>query len=154
MKRFKFRLQRILDLRVAHEQSLQSELAVYLHRCQTEEERLSGLIQQLRYAKLDLIRLQSVGAQGIELQECAVYIAALEEQVARQRAVVSNAHAAVEAKRAELVEASRERKALDRLREVKQERHRAEETRREQAAANEVAAARFTRGRIGLSPST
>ncbi len=154
MKRFKFRLQRLLNIRLAHEESLQSELAIYLQRCQTEEERLAGLIQQLRYARLDLIRLQSAGAQGIHLQECAAYIAALEEQVARQKTIVSNVGAAAEAKRAELIEASRKRKMLDRLREVKQDRHRAEAGRREQVAANEVAAAQFVRGRAGLSPST
>ena len=154
MKRFKFRLQRLLDIRVAHEESLQSELAVYLQRCRTEQERLEGLLQQQRYARLDLVRLQSAGAQGIEIQECAVYIAALEEQIARQKTVVSNAQAAVEAKRAELVEASRKRRTVERLREVKQDRYRAEGMRREQVAADDAAVVQFVRTRTGLSPTT
>ena len=151
MKRFRFRLQRLLDLRATREDSLQVELARCVQRCHTESERLDGLMEQRRYGILDLMGMETNGAEGIQVQECAAYIAALEDQIERQKALVAAVEAALEAKRAELLEASRDRKVLDRLREVKRDRHCAEINRKEQAAENEIAVTQFARGRRGLS---
>lgn len=150
MKRFRFRLQRLLHLRAAREENLQAELATCLRRCLAENQRLDVLMEQRRYFILDLMGMQNAGAQGIEVQECALYIAALEQQIERQKALLAAARSALEAKRAELLEASRDRKVLDRLREVGQDRHRAEMDRKEQAAENEIAVQRFARA---LRPS-
>ena len=150
MKRFQFRLQRLLDLRSAREESLQAEFAACARRCHTESERLDGLLEQRRYAILDLMGMQTTGAEGINVQECAAYIAALEHQIGRQRAILAEAQAVLDTRRAALLEASRDRKVLDRLRDVRRDRHKAQVGRAEQAAENEIAVIRFTRA---LNPS-
>lgn len=151
MKRFRFRLQRVLDLRAAREESLQAELAVSTRRYHAENERLAGFMEQRRYAILDRMGMENVGTEGIQIQECAAYIAVLEGQIERQKTILADARAVLEAKRAELLEASRDRKVLDRLRAVKRDRHRAEVGRREQRAENEVAIMQFARGQAGSS---
>jgi flagellar FliJ protein len=151
MKRFAFRLQRLLDLRRVREDALKTQVAACLRRLQAETRRLDDLVQQRRYAVLELVGMQNAGAEGIHIQQCAAYAAALQEQVERQKGLVAVARQALDAKRTELLEASRDRKALERLRETKATRHRAKVARDERVAENEVAITQFIRA---LNPST
>ena len=146
MKRFRFRLETLRRLRVGREKLLRREYAEALAWLRAEDEILGRYkleeangIEELRDAlsgscKPRLLRL---------LEE---YISGKAIDIEFQTERVEKARRAVDRKMEELVEASRDRKVVDRMRQRELDDHTYESNREEQRFLDEVAGAGFIMG--------
>lgn len=144
----KFRLEPVLRLRRHREESRKRELA---EAVAVEMQRKEGVMRLARMRdeqKQTLRQAQQVGLLDMEavIQE-RQYVGLLDREIGLGLGVVAGAERETAARRARMVEAMKERKAL----EVLQERSRSAERRREAAveaaALDEVAAVQFERAR-------
>jgi len=124
MRRFSFRLQRVLDVKRIHEDRVKTELAALEARRRAEAGRLADM-QRQRCGAQDTLRQRLMADWAPDdISRTYRYLELLDGQIAEQDMVLRAAERRKESKREELIAASKERKTLERLREVEQERHR------------------------------
>jgi len=135
---FRFRLEPVLRVRKWTEEKLQQELA----RCQMAWKAalacLGALKEQKSRYRAELQDRQGRGITAAEMNLYRAYLERLGTEILHQQDRVRELEWATEAKRLELVEASRKKKVLERLKEKKQEAHAYEETRQETRILDEV----------------
>ncbi|MEX2219892.1 MAG: flagellar export protein FliJ [Phycisphaerales bacterium] len=144
MARFRFRLQAVLDHREAVEQERQRAVA----EVERERVRLEGVIREchrrITVEKGEQRRGLLAGDLGAARRQAS---AGARYSTEAQRAAIelAGAYARLERARAALLEAAKARKAVELLRERHLEQWRAEESRRENAAADELSVMRAGR---------
>lgn len=141
-----FRLQQLLNLR----RQTEEQKAITLATVEAEQQHsLSGLQQLLAQEAAQLASMADARRTGaldpVNAEATGLYLQHLEEAIARQREHVAAVTARVEASRSELVEATREKRLLERLEERHDETVAAETSRLENAQTDEVAAQRHRR---------
>ncbi len=140
MRRFVFSLQKVLDYRQRLEEQAIRHFAEAQRRLQAEQLLLAQLIQTRQDCLMRSERRHRLPIPMLEVEQ--TYLSALEERIEQQVQRVAEAEEALEARRQELVEAQRERKALERLREKHYEQWRQELLRSEQKALDDLATVR------------
>jgi flagellar protein FliJ len=144
---FKFRLQRVLELREKAEQAKAREFA-------TAED----MAEAARIARDDLARVQQDTRSKIaaaheasprvgHLHQLGMVINSLEERLAHAGEAVVNAESVAADARGALELAARDRRVLDRLKEKHVDAWRSEESMRDRQQMDEIALARFARAR-------
>ncbi|MCR4402726.1 MAG: flagellar export protein FliJ [Firmicutes bacterium] len=145
MKRFRFRLEKLLEVRRLRENALQQDLA----RAQEALRREKGVLETLgaaRGATLEALRANVCGT--LNVQDIAAYyryLGFLAHRIEEQRAVVERAAREEAAKRDALIAARRRRKVVEKLRERAYARYREGILREEQAFLDEVGSMRYAR---------
>lgn len=136
---FKFRLERVRALRQRAEQRASEELAVSLAHQRRGEDELRAAAQRVAEARES--RRTTAQASGADLLLMQAYIE--RTQRAQQAAALDlgRREAEVDARRAALVKAAREHRALTRLEERRREEHALRNARIEGAAMDELALA-------------
>lgn len=142
MKRFAFRLERVLELRQAAEKERARELAQAL----TEEEAGREALRQGE-ARLAVARAQLKGAGGARpaagtLRNLELSVAALSRQADELQATHAQCLERVAAERHQYEQARRDRRVLERLREQRREAWADEYQRWEQGISDEAALGR------------
>ena len=142
---FKFRLQRVLDLRARKERDAATALV-------SAEETADGARQE--HARLELARQELAARQSPrpaaatlsvgELRNLGFLLERLDERVAVAQTAAAAAEAAVEERRGELQHAFRDRRTLDRLKERHLEGYRSAEAAADRQLMDEIALTRFT----------
>jgi len=123
MKRFQFRLQTVLDLKEKREESVQLELAVLETERRAEADCLEALNGRQAEGK-EYLRSRLRGTWAAEeVSQTYAYLDGLAGQIKRQKETLRLATERVARKREELLEATKERKALERLRDIARENH-------------------------------
>ena len=139
MKKFQFRLQAALTLRQRREEQLAVELAQARNRLLREK----GQMERLASDREDLLRQSLAGRTGrVDAEELCFrerLFTVMEEQIAEQRHLVIAVEREVESKLQERVEAKKETRALEQLREQSLRAHRLEAQREEQTFLDELA---------------
>ncbi|HEX6925013.1 MAG TPA: flagellar export protein FliJ [Longimicrobiaceae bacterium] len=149
---FRFRLQRVLDLRVQSEQ----EAATRLAEARSEEEA----------ARQERLRLEAARIEGMEkaaaasslsptigqLQNLRFLVDRLTQEIAATEDEIAAAEADVREKLEAYSTAFRERQMIDKLREKALDAHRDEETNADRKLMDSVAIARFVRTRATRAP--
>ena len=147
---FKFRLQRVLDLRARTEREAARALAV----AQDVADRARSAADALAAARADLAA-EARGARGGAavgaLRTAGFLLDRMDERVAAAGAAVSAAEGVVGAREAGLRAAFRDRRTLDRLRERHQDAWRAGAAAADRQLMDEIALSRFAQG---AAPST
>ena len=142
MKRFIFRLQKVMELRKWRERFSQQKLSKAQHDRETArkelQESLTDVSNQHENQKQ---RINSGIKAGDALAEARYTQRLLKEAALREREV-EHCELAVEEHRDDLVEKSRERKILEKLRERQLNEHSVEAGRREQKSMDDDAARR------------
>ena len=145
MKRFRFKLQVLLDQRKAREEQLQIELA----RVMRDEAREAALLHKLRRdlesACDGIAAALGRSASPVELARRDEHAKALRDDVKVQGLTLQAVRERVAAKRLEVTEAMKERKVLETLRENQERTYVAEAQRAEQNALDEMASLRYAR---------
>ncbi|NLG79667.1 MAG: flagellar export protein FliJ [Firmicutes bacterium] len=145
MRRFRFRLQKLLEVRRLKEDALRQELA----RAQEALQREKAVLERLgaaHGATLEELRA-SVGGT-LDVQWIAAYhryLGFLAHRIEEQRAVVDRAAREEAAKREALIAARRARKVVEKLKERAYARYCEEVAREEQAFLDEVGTTRYVR---------
>lgn len=138
MKKFNFRLQRVLEVREAKETACQRDLARSVEELRREELRLQEAGSELE-ASSEGLRL------ALKKSDSAGNLVALDswrirkgEELKMQKARTRDRKNRVQQKRSTLIQASKDRKVLDRLRRRRMEEHEAESRAEEQAFMDEL----------------
>ncbi len=122
MKKFKFRLQRLLEIREAAEKEIKNELAALIALQNVERARQDELMSSIETHRKNFRERMKEGkyriTEGIFLEKF-LDISYRAIDAAERR--IENMEPEVEVVRGRLVEASRERKVVEKLRERKQE---------------------------------
>lgn len=145
MSRFRFSLQRLLDLRRQHEHALAREVAVAHHAADTERERHDALRAAEAAARDSLARQTRDGVAIGTLQSWGLAGAHLGEHIEIASARHEAAQAALLEKHDALEAALQARRLLERLRERHLDHHTTETRRRDGTIMDAIALTRFTR---------
>jgi len=144
---FRFRLERVRELREHAEDRAREELAASLGAQLRGQAMLQAAAEEVGRAQ----RLALEGARSglrvsaVDLQAHQLWMERLERQRADAELAVERANAEVEARRRRLIEASRAREALERLKERRRQEHRVRVERIEGAVLDEIALTTFAR---------
>ena len=145
MKRFKFRLQTVLDQRRTREERLQIELGALQREGSLEASKLAALVQSLGDAVQAVESALRESAAPDEIARSDDYAKCLRDDVKLQQLTLRAVRSRVEAKRGEVVEAMKERKVLEALRDKQKRDYIAAQTRAEQNQLDDVATVRYAR---------
>lgn len=137
---FKFKLEKVLDYRRQLEEQAMQALAEARRAEELEKERLEGLKLELAAQRVNLNA--SIG-NAAERWLVSSYIGALQVDIRDSRRVLEIVAEEVQRRQAELVEKSKERQLLDKLRDKEAARHAHEEKLKEQRDNDETATIRF-----------
>lgn len=141
---FKFRLQRLLDLRTAHERAKSVEMVHAEAACEATRATLAGLEAARDDNRSRL--LAPAGGEGTvgQLRNIAFVVEQLDGQVATAATAMSEAESAAAAVRQDLAAAHVERRVLDRLRDRHAAGWRDAESQADRQAMDSIALTRFT----------
>lgn len=141
---FKFRLQRLLDLRTAHER----EKSIEMVRAEAACEALRATLASLEAARDDgrTKLLSPAGSEGTvgQLRNLAFVVEQLDRQVATAATAMDEAQSAAAIVRQDLSTAHVERRVLDRLRDRHVAGWREAESQADRQAMDSIALTRFT----------
>ncbi|BDG59353.1 flagellar export protein FliJ [Caldinitratiruptor microaerophilus] len=143
MARFRFRLQRVLDLREQVVGVRRLALAAALAREREAREHLDALEGEMSRRLQDLAAREREGATVAELAPLRRYLERLGQEREQARTLLEAARAEVARRRDELVRARQEARVLERLRERRLQQHRQDELRSEQALADDLVQSRL-----------
>ena len=138
MNRFHFRLDSVLRVRVAEETKKKREFGAALQQVRNARARLHDIEREI--ADNDRIAEDlGLGATNAEkLMLVNRYAEVLEEKKNAQKTVIARTEEALERKRGELVEATRRKKTIERLREHAAEDHARAMRKEEQTVVDEL----------------
>jgi flagellar FliJ protein len=146
MSRFKFRLQRLLDLRQKKEQEAASAVAAARNAAEAATRREDELTERRDATRQELLPAAGQTVRVAELHEIAFLVRALDERVQDAQKASKAAERSVQEKLGELGEAMRDRRILDRLKDRRSEEWRAEDARQEREIMDAIARDRFADG--------
>lgn len=141
MKRFKFRLQRILDLRIRIRDEARQELV----RCNSERDHQIYVLAQLQDEFMQLGLAEGGTYSASDITRLGAYAERLSAAIDQQRQVVAEAIKVAEVSHASYIAASREAKVMELLKDKKLQEYRADELREETILLDEVASLRNSR---------
>lgn len=134
MKRFVFRLQRILDLRIQIRDESRQELVLK----NAYRDQQIGILTNLQDEFMQLGLMEGGTYSAEEVTRLANYGELLTERIKKQRVVVDEAIKVADGARESYIEASKEAKVLEMLRERKLAEYNLEELRREGVLLDEL----------------
>jgi len=141
MARFRFSLEQVLEYRRQMEDQAKMELAKALAAHNAEADKLRALTEKLAKQEASLYSKKEVGEADLWLWRR--YQAAMKEDISRSQAQVEKLARILTDARQRLVERSRDKKLLERLRANQELAFRKEENLKEQREADEMATVRF-----------
>ena len=143
MRGFRFRMETILALRKQREELLQRQLADSQRALAAEEQRLQLIDEALKSQTKSFAELQMPGPLDMgRIRLESVRLAALESELSAQAGRVEREQKRVAEDREALLQASREKKALEKLRETLMLSFLHETARKEQKSLEEAATVR------------
>lgn len=146
MKKFRFKLQTVLDQRQAKEDQRLAELGELRQEEAREMERLVELHQRLQdaFASIELALQQNASPEDIARRQD--YAEVTVEDIKLQELIIEGVRNRVEVKRVELVDAMKDRKVLETLRDKQEHEYIAAFEKAEQDMLDEMASVRYARG--------
>lgn len=140
---FKFQFQSILNLKIRLEDLKKAKLGEATEILNSEMEKLNILITEKKNQFKLMQEKREHGFTPKELISYNNYMERLKKSISIQEVVVNKAREAVEKARVELVNAAKERKMFETLKEKKMEEYWEEYYRKEQIALDEIASYRY-----------
>ena len=119
MKKFKFRLENVLELRTKTLEDRQLEMAAIQARLNDANNKLDSLEQSRLQAKRDLENILGAGEniEFIRVKNYQDYIAKLDDDISIQHKVIADIENELELKQEEVREALKAKKMLEKLKE-------------------------------------
>lgn len=143
---FNFKFQSILDLKIRLEDQKKSKYGEANEELKRQKDKLNVLLDE-REHQFNLMREK--GKEGVTPKELIVYnnyMNRLKKSIELQNVIVERAKKAVEAARLELVEAAKQRKMFETLKEKKLEEYWDEYYKKEQAQLDEIVSYKYNGG--------
>lgn len=146
MKRFKFRLQTLLDQRKAREDQLLQELGELRREEAAEVERLHMLEVRLKRTIDEIEHAIERSAKAAEMFRLDEFAKATRDDIRFQELTIEAVRERVEKKRLQVVKAMQDRQVLEALRDKQEREYTLAAAREEQKQLDEMAAVRYARG--------
>ena len=150
MKKYKFKLETVLDVKKHREEILEGELSRLETLFAQGKECLAQLEQKRAYYQTQLPTQEHMQLQIQAIQDQLEYLDYLAGEISKQKQELENLAKLVEEKRASLTEASQERQLLEEVKEKGRRAHIKEYHRQEQNFLDEIAQLGFCRKEAGL----
>lgn len=145
MRKFVFNLEPLYGHRQRLEELSQKEFAEVNLTLQAEEKKLFELIATYKSAACDLDRRKEQGATVLEVETHHAYLEGMKQRIKTQEVAVSNIRVLLEKKRAALIDASRDRKVIELMKEKSLNAHQSRADKLEQKEADDLTSARGRR---------
>ena len=142
MSKFVFNLEPLYDYRQRTEELSQKEFAEVNLKLQAEEKRLAEMNELYRNSASEMDGLKERGAPVRDIEMHHLYLEGLMRHIKAQEAAIGQIKKLLEKKRAELIDASRNRKVLEIMKEKSLNAHNLKENKREQKEADDLTSAR------------
>ncbi len=147
MSRFKFRLQRLLDLRQKKESEAASAVAAARNAAKAATRREEDLVERRDATRQELLPAAGQTVRVAKLHEIVFLVRALDDRVLDAHTATTAAERSVQEKLGELGDAMRDRRILDRLKDRRSVEWRAEDARQEREVMDAIARTRFVDGK-------
>lgn len=147
---FKFRLQRILELREQHEQAKARAVASARNSAETAHRAKDEIASLRDHSKQQITTTANSGPRIGHLQQLGFVLASLDERVLLAADAAKLADGDVQKAQAVLDDAARDRRVLDRLKSRHADTWRAERAHQDRVTMDEIALAQFSR-KAGLN---
>jgi len=138
MKKFKFRLQRVIEVREVKKKQCQKELASSQEELARRETLLEEASQESQASCEGLRRALTVAVKAGQLTALDDWRSRQAEEVEARTEQTQEQHREVDRRRAALILAAKDKKALERLKERRWEEYRGETLREEQGFLDEL----------------
>ncbi|NLC68647.1 MAG: flagellar export protein FliJ [Clostridiaceae bacterium] len=149
MKKFKFKLETLLNIKIQEEDLKRIELAAEIERLNREIAKMDLLVREKNEKIDDYKRLLNLSITASKIKEYNYYILKLNQKIEEQGLYIKIVEENVDKIRSELIEISRERKILEKLRAKKLDAYRKELAREEQKVIDEIVSYRYNPGLTG-----
>lgn len=145
MNRFEFKLEPLYEYRQRLVELCQREFAVARERLDEEYEKLEVLKATYHASSKEVDRLKECGSQTPELNMYAAYLVRLKNHIGEQERIINEVRRELDKKRGQLLEASKNKKAVEIIKERSLETFKEQEKKYEQKVLDEIVSSRFKR---------
>lgn len=142
---FKFKLQSVLDYRLNIEEKIQNEFSDLKRALEDEKQILKSLTADRESLMGELRDIQRKIIRPDDISNLVAYIEKLREKEKEQRNVILTAEEKLESKRQELMEAVKNRKVIENLREKHEAEYHKEMNELERKNSDEMSVLKFSR---------
>jgi len=143
MKRFDFRLQRVLDIKSTIEKAKNRDFLAAYGEFKKAVNKLQNIVDTRNKYQKNLHNLEKEGIEIISINFYIRYFQMLENQISFQHRMIEIAKDEMEKRRLFLIDAVKERKILERLKEKKREQFNYEIGKEEQIVSDELSGVKF-----------
>ncbi len=145
MNKFSFKLEPLYEFRQRLEELSRKEFSEALRTLSEEESKLAALKDLYRKSSEEIDKLKEENAAGQELDLYYTYVTGLKKHIEEQARIISSVKAGLEEKRRSLIEASKNKKAVEILKERSYNLFVEGSNREAQKISDDMAAVRFKR---------
>lgn len=135
---YRFKLQKILDLKIKQEEDVKTKMAELSERKRELSEEMEGLLREKKEKFRQLEQIRQEGATIQEIRNLTQYNHYIEVCIDKLRENLRLLEISLEEKKAEYIEVRKERKSYENLREKDFERYRYQEKKQEEKIIDQI----------------
>jgi flagellar FliJ protein len=138
MKRFKFNLEKVLEIKEIEEKVIQKDLLLIQHQIKENEKIITNYKEKISCEKNNVTLLSSKLIKQIEIMTHYKYIDSCNAEIERLKQIISQLRTKETKLKNSLLEKSKERRTLERLKEIKFEEFKKQYNKQEQNTMDEI----------------
>ena len=135
---FRFKLQRVLDLKLKQEDEKKNQIATLMQAIKTKEDELEDLISEKKQKEFSLNDNRKRGISILEIRNINQYLLFLDKKINTLRFEISSLESNLNQKRLEYLELQKERKTFEQLKEKDYEKYLYNEKKEEEKMIDQI----------------
>ncbi|CBH21857.1 putative Flagellar export protein FliJ [Acetoanaerobium sticklandii] len=135
---FRFKLQRILDLKLKQEDEKKNQIATLMQAIKTKEDELEALKSEKKHKEFSLNDSRKKGISILEIRNINQYLLFLDKKINTVKFEISSLESNLEQKRLEYLELQKERKTFEKLKEKDYEKYLYSEKKEEEKMIDQI----------------
>ena len=135
---FRFKLQRVLDLKLKQEDEKKNQIATLMQAIKTKEDELEVLISEKKQKEFSLNDNRKRGISILEIRNINQYLLFLDKKINTLRFEISSLESNLNQKRQEYLELQKERKTFEKLKEKDYEKYLYNEKKEEEKMIDQI----------------
>ena len=135
---FRFKLQRVLDLKLKQEDEKMNQIATLMQAIKTKEDELEALISEKKQKEFSLNDNRKRGISILEIRNINQYLLFLDKKINTLRFEISSLESNLNQKRLEYLELQKERKTFEKLKEKDYEKYLYNEKKEEEKMIDQI----------------
>ena len=135
---FRFKLQRVLDLKLKQEDEKKNQIATLMKAIKTKEDELEALISEKKQKEFSLNDNRKRGISILEIRNINQYLLFLDKKINTLRFEISSLESNLNQKRLEYLELQKERKTFEKLKEKDYEKYLYNEKKEEEKMIDQI----------------